>query len=299
MLERLFGICVLLLVPVVVCRAGIIQPESELLSGGRLVYEAAPAKMEYRLVLSSIKKINNQWRAEKEQKLVTVVDRNTYQLSDLLSFREARESLTARIAGSRDLQLAYFCEGLDCGSSNGMAIEVLKVKQLYGLDNYQYYAVVEGLNAQGKKQLVVLYLVQRGNKRIYLQQDTVFIEGEDQLGLVPDAKTLQSALSAQGYFVLSGFSAEEGAPQVPPQMIDSLTDMLRRNAGLSIRIVGHDYDGGDLQAQIKRSTGYAEVIREALVEKGIAENRMTAHGVGSLAPVGERGQARVEVIRAD
>ena len=157
----------------------------DILEGARLMFDARQEDGTYQLVTSSIKKVNNQWRAEKQQTLNGTVQRGTYELPSSVTYSHAKRKLLDHFVGRQGYRRVFTCEGLDCGSSSGWANEFLNVKQLFGLDNYQNYSVWE-MTGQ-RKGYVVLYLVQRGNRRIYLQRDVIDLAappaGQVQLGL--------------------------------------------------------------------------------------------------------------------
>jgi OOP family OmpA-OmpF porin len=50
-------------------------------------------------------------------------------------------------------------------------------------------------------------------------------------------------------------------------------------------IVGHSDNQGSLEANIALSKRRAEAVRTALITRGVAAERLEAHGVGYLAPV--------------
>src|SRR5690606_9699632 len=107
----------------------------------RLMFDAQQNDGTYQLVTSSIKKVNNQWRAEKQQTLNGKVKRETYELPSSVSFSHAKRKLLDYFVGRQGYRRVFTCDGLDCGSSSGWANEFLNVKQLFGLDNYQNYSV--------------------------------------------------------------------------------------------------------------------------------------------------------------
>jgi len=61
-------------------------------------------------------------------------------------------------------------------------------------------------------------------------------------------------------------------------------------------IVGHSDNQGTLDANLALSQRRAEAVRDALVSRGVAAERLDARGVGFLAPVAsnatEEGRAR-------
>ena len=67
--------------------------------------------------------------------------------------------------------------------------------------------------------------------------------------------------------------------------IQMLTEFLQRNPDLKVELAGHTDDVGNAQYNLKLSAERAEVVRKALVNNGINENRLTARGYGSTKPL--------------
>lgn len=270
--------------------------ESELMRSGRIVFQSQPAIGEYRLVLSSIKKVNNQWRAKQEVKSRALVSRITLELDELVSFAGARKKLCSDMDNTDDFAVLFQCSGLDCGSSNGWANEFLGVKQLYGLDTNQFYVVQAGLDGNRKETYVIWYLVQRGNGRIYLQQDIVRAGPDSGAGAAFAPELWWELLASKGFFVLPGVELTAEGAKVSSETVALLVNLLKAHPRATLRLVGHDYGEGTLVDQERRSMGYAQTVRDLLLAKEIDKSRITAHGLASLAPAGRREAARVEVV---
>lgn len=67
--------------------------------------------------------------------------------------------------------------------------------------------------------------------------------------------------------------------------ISMLVDFLRRNPELKVELAGHTDDVGSASYNKKLSADRAEVVRQALVDNGIEESRLTAKGYGSIKPL--------------
>ena len=67
--------------------------------------------------------------------------------------------------------------------------------------------------------------------------------------------------------------------------IQILADFLKRNPELRVELAGHTDDVGTEAYNQKLSSERAEVVREALIAKGIEENRLTAKGYGASKPL--------------
>jgi len=84
-----------------------------------------------------------------------------------------------------------------------------------------------------------------------------------------------------------------------------MASLLQKNASLSLRVVGHTDSTGDFAHNMALSEARAKSVVAALSTRfGIAASRLSAHGVGPLAPVAsnetEEGRAknrRVELVR--
>ncbi len=266
----------------------------DMLDGARLIYETEIAAGDYQLVTSSIKKINGQWRAEKLQLVTGSIKRATYELKPAPGFRQVERQLLDFYKSSTAYRLVFNCDGLDCGSSSGWANEFLNVKQLFGLDSFQNYSVWETGNPE-RRGYVVLYLVQRGNKRTYLQWDQITLGADASATLQPEA--VEQALASTGHYRVPDFSLDpDGAPRISDRSVAVLRAYFARNQGKRMRLVGHAYDGGELKAEQEKSRLYAAFVLQSLREAGVATDTISVHGVGSLAPAGLPTQARVELI---
>ncbi|MFC3612425.1 OmpA family protein [Lutimaribacter marinistellae] len=126
------------------------------------------------------------------------------------------------------------------------------------------------------------------------------------------AEAEQSELLAGGFentgrLVLEDLEFRTGADELgegPFPSLSVLTEMLALNPDLYVVLVGHTDTVGDLDDNIALSQRRAEAVRNRLVETyGAAADRITARGVGYLAPratnasdEGRRANRRVEAV---
>jgi len=122
-----------------------------------------------------------------------------------------------------------------------------------------------------------------------------------------DAGALRSSLAADGHATVLGIFFDTGLAVVRPESGPSLVEMARLLASdpaLKLRVIGHTDSTGALDANLKLSQARAEAVVQALTaQHQVAPDRLTAHGVGPLAPAAsnrtEEGRARnrrVELI---
>lgn len=67
--------------------------------------------------------------------------------------------------------------------------------------------------------------------------------------------------------------------------IQMLADFLQRNPELKVELAGHTDDVGSAAYNLKLSSERAEVVRNALIDKGIEESRLVAKGYGATKPL--------------
>lgn len=90
------------------------------------------------------------------------------------------------------------------------------------------------------------------------------------------------------------------------QTLDQVASTLRENQNLRVRIEGHTDSVGSAEYNEGLSQRRADSVRDFLVSRGIAENRMTTRGFGESQPVAtnetDEGRAqnrRVEILNWD
>ena len=72
-------------------------------------------------------------------------------------------------------------------------------------------------------------------------------------------------------------------------VLEELVASMNRLAGTKIELAGHTDSDGDAAANLKLSQDRAAAIKNYLVGKGIAPNRITTVGYGESQPVADNG----------
>ncbi len=83
------------------------------------------------------------------------------------------------------------------------------------------------------------------------------------------------------HFRTASFEIEEGSFSV----LDGLVDFLKENPGIKLKITGHTDLHGDPKDNLELSRQRSGSVRNYLVKKGIAENRLVTDGKGSSEPI--------------
>ncbi len=126
--------------------------------------------------------------------------------------------------------------------------------------------------------------------------------------VVADARTLLTGLDRSGRAVVPGILFDTDEAVVKPgsePALEEVARLLRDNPAMTAFVVGHTDTVGSFEHNMDLSSRRAAAVVAALVTTyGIARDRLTAHGVGPLAPLGsndtEDGRARnrrVELVR--
>lgn len=267
----------------------------------RIMFQSLGEDDDYVLALSSYKKIAGSWRVDRQQRLAGTLARYTLELPEGHSASKGFDFYLDQLQAFNTREL-FHCMSRDCGTSNSWANNHFKIQQLYGLDQYQQYGVYEVINADAKPFYVSLYAVQRGNKRVYLQLDILHTNKVIELGIASSPESIIKSLLSSGYYVfpdlIIGNIKSDTPVQIKPAHIQALVDVLTLEPDWQLALVGHDYAPVSLAQQQKHSLVYADQLKAELIGKGIAEQRLSSYGLGSLAPAGRGDRsARVEIVK--
>ncbi|PUA26440.1 MAG: DUF4892 domain-containing protein [Cellvibrio sp. 79] len=267
----------------------------------QILFESKTQTDEYIFALGSYKKVAGAWRLDRQQRLSGKLERFTLELPEGHSAKNGFDFYLDQLQNFNFREL-FHCKSRDCGTSNSWANNHFKILQLYGLDQFQYYGAYEVTTADDKPFYVAIYAVQRGNKRVYMQVDILHIDKLIELGIAASPESIIKSFDVSGYYVFPDLVAgdEKGNTriQIKPAHLQVLIDVLTQKSDWKIAIVGHDYTQVPLAQQQKESQVYADQLKVALQEKGVAASRLTTYGLGSLAPAGRGDRsARVEVVR--
>ena len=125
----------------------------------------------YQLALGIYKKVRNRWQPEKGARLSGKLKGQTVELPESYDLEEVFDFYQRQLT-SQSTTTLFFCESRDCGNSSVWANSHFNVRQLYGLDRFQFYGVYQlRFGADSQIHYVTLYTVRRGNNRIYAHID--------------------------------------------------------------------------------------------------------------------------------
>ena len=244
-----------------------------------IAYEEFPEVTPQILNLGSLKKIKNIISAKKSRKLDGKLTRITYRIPGGNRSREVSEFFKSQIVAAG--KMLFSCQQRECGSSNYWANTIFQKAELYGPEENQYLLVGQ-FRKDNQAYFVTVYTIQRGNKRVYSHLE--IIAGE--LKVSKDPATMLKMLETAGIVTLKDVKFDTDNRLIDdPNLITRLVKMLSLNSSVNVYIVAHLAAAGSLEDASVKSKHRAEQLMDKLVQSGIAINRLSAHGVGPLAPV--------------
>jgi hypothetical protein len=236
----------------------------------------------YDLVMSPVEKIHGRLKIERSQEAHGRLTRLTYRVPPGVEVTDVVTHFRDQVLG----EALFECEGRDCGRSTLWANQVFGVAELYGLDRNQYY-----LAARRDELLIGLYVIQRGNRKVYVHLDYIAVDPPTEGELEPVTRSLEQ----QGYLVLSGVVPDQDGT-LSSAAVETLQGLAVSLAGLDASerlVVCHLYGADPVEHLIEASSRCAERAVEVLGEAGAAV--WQAFGAGPTAPREGQG-ARVELV---
>lgn len=253
--------------------------------------ERAAGALPYDFITAPVDKIRRDVRFEGER-VSGALRRVTYRvpdgarLADVIAFYE-------RMVAAISPGVAFSCRGPDCGRSTVWANDVFGVAELNAPNRNQFYLAAP-VTVDGTERLIALYIVQRGNRRIYAHVDSV--TPDTPLALAR-GETVVDALSRDGYATLEGVEpdAAGGLDASDLAALGEAAAVLAEARLTGLHLVCHLFGDGPVEALLAAAEACATAAAEALADDGVTA---VPHGIGPLAPRGG-ARARVELVLPD
>lgn len=254
------------------------QAEEPVFPGANLFESTRITDTRFSLAVGGMEKQDGLWRPEKQLKVSVEGERKTYEVGYEASVDEVFAFYSLRYKPAVLKQL-FSCEALDCGSSAQWANGYFGVRELYGPDRDQrlvVWLVEEG----AQQQVVTLYVIQRGNRKVYAHIDALNLMQPLQVSAA------RSVLLATVFDAVSMRSDEKRdlARQIRAAQKD----------GAHVWLVGHAYGSDSQQDNINMGLASAETLANAFAVLGV--EGLNVESVGMLAPLGEAAVDRVAII---
>ena len=253
-------------------------------------YEKSSEEVAYNLILGSLKRINKVLSPKKSRRLNGRLTRMTYRIPNGIRTGEVFEHFRSQMSDAGEI--LFSCQERECGSSNYWANTVFQKAELYGPEENQYLLVGQFLQ-DGQQYLVTTYTIQRGNRRVYTHLE--MIQAELAVGM--DPASMLGALQSDGLLHLDDVQFDANDQLMDdPKLIANLVTLLNINSSVNVYIVGHVAGQETLDVAQTKSRNRAEQLMARLVQSGIAADRLSAKGVGPLAPAKGAPDNRIDLV---
>ncbi len=241
-------------------------------------------------VLGSVERIRGATRVSNELRARGSREQATYLLPSGVGLEEAidhyREALRAE--GTE----LFDCRGRDCGRSNLWANQIYGQAILYGSDRDQYYISINR-PSEPYGELLSVYVVQRGNRRVYAHVDHLELAAPL---IVDTAPLVVERLQRRGHAVIADVP-HDFRGELPSEVVDRISRLTDKMQGFRMRelsLTCHVYGAAPVLELKERSLACAEQARAALDPDG--ELDIQVYGLGPLAPRGGQAHSRLELI---
>ena len=255
----------------------------------------------YNVVLGSLQRTRGEVVPEYAERVRGNVSKLLYEVRQGFTGEEAHSFFRQQFE-ERGYSVQFSCEGRVCGSSNFWANDIFRNRILYGPERNQYYTVAKVNSLQQDSPYVAVYVITRGNRRVYAYLEIVEM-GESVVPLLaPEVEELHAQLVARGGLAFKGLPFDSNGALQGNADISLLIDLVQFDRFLDFYVVGHlaSGDGSAVQQDIEMSLLRADSVLNALVGNGVERTRLRAHGVGPLAPLCEGNDcaSRIELVVA-
>jgi OmpA-OmpF porin, OOP family len=264
---------------------------------------------EYALVLSAPTNDEASFARVKKQALEGKLTRTSYDMPDNASLLAAYRSYEQALAKA-GFQTLFQCRHEACGSTDFWSDRALFT---VGSKDRQYYLAAKR-GDDSAATYVALHISQNGEGGFMHAQLDILEQQGMATGLIQaDTRTttnsLDSALKTAGKASIYDLYFDTGKAELKPDSkpaLDAIAQVLKAQAALKLYVVGHTDTVGVLSQNSELSQKRASTVVDTLVKQyGIAKERLSAHGVGPLAPIasnidetGRSRNRRVELVRA-
>ncbi len=247
----------------------------------------------YRLVLGTLQRTRGVVVPQDSERLRGDVTKLRYEVSPEFSGEDVLAFFQQQFA-ERGYEILFTCSGRECGSSNYWANDIFRKRVLYGPERNQYFMA---LRANDVDAHLILYIITRGNRRLYAYLEIIEEEGVLPEITIPVTEVLTS-INESGSVAIPGISFTNDRQLSNPEILSSIAVEMNEQENLRFYIVAHLFGMQDLQQLINRSTARAQTVRQQLINLGVDAGRLIARGLGPLAPScpGTDCQQRVEIV---
>ncbi len=237
-------------------------------------------------MVNRVDRIRRELRVQDLRRVDADLEAATYQIAAGTRL----EDIVAHYRSSIDGEVLFSCSGRDCGRSNDWANQVFHQAILYGPDvNQRYLALQRG------DQLLALYIIERGNKRIYAHLRVLSVVD----GNASSSVGMLARLGEQGWALMPGLAPlpDGQLPDDAAGLLVGIAGELESLAGETLYVVCH-LSGADLAATLLRASQECadQAVTVLNAQFTTTGPDLRGFGVGPLAPRRSTPGSRLEIV---
>ncbi len=244
----------------------------------------------YRLVLGTLQRSRGVVVSESSERLRGDVTKIIYEVSPEFNGEDVLQFFQQQF-DERGYEVLFSCSGRECGSSNYWANDIFRNRVLYGPERNQYFMALRIDDAEQAAAHMVLYIITRGNRRLY-----AYVEIVETNGSLPSIEMIPSEildnLDENGSAIIPGMRFVNDRQLAADSNLTAIAAELNAEPSMNFYVVAHLRGDAELEQLINRSNVRAQTVRQQLINLGVAANRLTARGVGPLSPACSAGISR-------
>lgn len=238
----------------------------------------------YRLALGRMQRVNGRVTAGREERVQGFLTRITYQIPAGYPGADVFAHFSRQLLAAGGAEL-FRCQGRGCGSSNFWANDIFANRILYGPETDQFYLAATLSDGDGGiAAYAAVYVITRGNRSVYAHLDILELRDGGAEAPITTPEALLLKLRQEGSAILPGLVFDDQDELTDDSGLALLINTLRSDPLLRVYLVAHLRVAGELGTLMERSQRRAGTVVSRLLDAGIEPDRVSAQGVGPLAP---------------
>ena len=256
-----------------------------------VLFEAAEESRPHEFIVGPVDKMGQEVRFEHAIRVEGEKIRVTYQIPPGFQLAEVLEHYEKQMRRTAD-KVLFRCHGPACGRSSIWANDVFGIRLMTAPNRNQYYLAAT-FTADGQQSLVAVYLVERGNKRIYVHVEQIVTGARFDFD---GNRNFAERLAKRGFVRIDGIvpNGQGALDENQLEQLDVLAKSLTSFAGQQVYVVCHLYGSMKVDKLLERSEECAELAAERIAE--VSGVTTIPFGTGPMAPTEESTDSRLELV---
>ncbi|HIC34598.1 MAG TPA: DUF4892 domain-containing protein [Gammaproteobacteria bacterium] len=256
-----------------------------------VLFEAAEESRPHEFIVGPVDKMGQEVRFERAIRVEGEKIRVTYQIPPGFQLAEVLEHYEKQMRRTAD-KVLFRCHGPACGRSSIWANDVFGIRLMTAPNRNQYYLAAT-FTADEQQSLVAVYLVERGNKRIYVHVEQIVTGARFDFD---GNRNFAERLAKRGFVRIDGIvpNGQGALDENQLEQLDVLAESLTSFAGQQVYVVCHLYGSMKVDKLLERSEECAELAAERIAE--VSGVTTIPFGTGPMAPTEESTDSRLELV---